>query len=226
MAHALGLPHPLVCNSGALVKDMATEATLWRADLDPSTFRRVLDVFASENRPAVCFTDRRLSEPDFVIERYPTHHIDFDDYVRVNLAHVEVQQGWPAQVISRSIPAFHLCAIGTRSEMLDFERSVLTLGAGVRTFVQRSPRYVGWMCEIVRHDAGKWNALAALAQRWKIAEAEICAVGDDMNDLCMIRNAGLGVAMPHAPDDVRAAAHHVLDSDRPEALATFLRTLC
>jgi 5-amino-6-(5-phospho-D-ribitylamino)uracil phosphatase len=34
-------------------------------------------------------------------------------------------------------------------------------------------------------------------------------VGDDMNDVPMLRGAGLGVAMGHAPAAVRAAADHV-----------------
>ncbi len=34
----------------------------------------------------------------------------------------------------------------------------------------------------------------------------ICAIGDDVNDIPMIRNAGLGVAMGHARPEVLAAA--------------------
>jgi 8-oxo-dGTP pyrophosphatase MutT (NUDIX family) len=62
------------------------------------------------------------------------------------------------------------------------------------------------MCEVIRHDASKWAAILHLADLWGVAASEICAVGDDMNDLPMISGAGLGVAMGHAPEPVRAAA--------------------
>ena len=62
------------------------------------------------------------------------------------------------------------------------------------------------MCEVLRHDAGKWTAILHLAGLWGITPQEICAVGDDMNDLPMIAGAGLGVAMGHAPESVRAVA--------------------
>ena len=83
------------------------------------------------------------------------------------------------------------------------------LGDRVRTFVQKSPVYTGTMCEVIRRDAGKWAAVLHLAELWGIAPEEICAVGDDMNDLPMIVGAGLGVAMGHAPDAVLSAADHV-----------------
>jgi hydroxymethylpyrimidine pyrophosphatase-like HAD family hydrolase len=41
---------------------------------------------------------------------------------------------------------------------------------------------------------------------WGIEPGAICAVGDDVNDIPMIKNAGLGVAMGHARPEVRAAA--------------------
>jgi hydroxymethylpyrimidine pyrophosphatase-like HAD family hydrolase len=52
--------------------------------------------------------------------------------------------------------------------------------------------------------------LTAVAATWGIAAAEICAVGDDVNDLPMVRNAGLGVAMGNAVAAVQAAADHVV----------------
>ena len=62
------------------------------------------------------------------------------------------------------------------------------------------------MCEFLRHDASKWTAILYLAGLWGIDPSAICAVGDDANDIPMIKNAGLGVAMGHARHEVRAAA--------------------
>ena len=67
-------------------------------------------------------------------------------------------------------------------------------------------RYLGTFCEILRADASKWAALLHLAELWGVEPDEICAVGDDANDIPMIRHAGLGVAMGHAHPDVLTAA--------------------
>jgi hypothetical protein len=66
------------------------------------------------------------------------------------------------------------------------------------------------MCEIAPAGVTKWSGVTAVAAAWGIAAAEICAVGDDVNDLPMVRNAGLGVAMGNAVADVQAAADHVV----------------
>ncbi len=104
--------------------------------------------------------------------------------------------------------------------MLTFQRLVIDrLGSRVQTFVLRSPRYLGTMCEILRHDASKWTAVLQLARLWNVDPTEICAVGDDANDVPMIRNAGLGVAMGHAPDEVLAVADHVTGDHDQDGVA-------
>ena len=194
----LGLDAPLVCNSGALVKGAIDGRTLWRADFDPPLIREVFDLFRHHDEPAVGFADQHPDDYDFVVGQAMTGRPLFDDYVTLNRAHAEVDPSWPI----REGPHFHICAIGDRPRMLALESAVIErFGARVRTFVQKSPNYAGTMCEVLRGDASKWSAILHLAELWGIAAEEICAVGDDMNDLPMIAGAGFGVAMAHAPRD-------------------------
>ena len=61
--------------------------------------------------------------------------------------------------------------------------------------------------------SGKWSALRKLAESSGIAADEIAAIGDDTNDVEMIRNAGLGIAMGNAVGAAREAARHVVRSN-------------
>jgi HAD superfamily hydrolase (TIGR01484 family) len=210
VAEELGLDAPLVCNSGALVKDPGSHRTLWRADFDAALLGMILDVFRAHDQDAITFTDRAPDDFDFVVQRTPTGHPLFDEYVTLNRSHAELDPAWTGPGQAAAGLHFHLCAIGTRPEMLEFERMVLArLADQVQTFVQKSPHYTGTMCEVLRKDASKWSAVLHLAELWGVDPAQICAVGDDMNDIPMLRGAGLGVAMGHAPAAVRAAADHV-----------------
>ncbi|GAC1466294.1 MAG: HAD family hydrolase [Isosphaeraceae bacterium] len=224
VAQRLGLDAPIVCNSGALVKDPSGHATLWRADFDALRLSSLLAVFREHDQPLVSFTDLDPAEPDFLIEHPRTGRPLFDDFVEQNEDHAWVRPGWTNRDVGNGHRHFHLCAIGGRLEMLDFEQIVLDrLGGQVRTFVQKSPRYSGTMCEVIRHDAGKWSAILHLAKTWKIDPSEICAVGDDMNDLAMIAGAGLGVAMGHAPESVRAVADMVTGDHDHDGVAMLVR---
>ena len=63
--------------------------------------------------------------------------------------------------------------------------------------------------EIIPVAASKGAGLARLAQHVGVPLARVVAVGDQENDIEMLREAGLGVAMPHAPEVVRRAADRV-----------------
>jgi Cof subfamily protein (haloacid dehalogenase superfamily) len=231
IALALGLDAPLVCNSGAIIKHPGSHRTLRRADFDRALAIGVLELFRSRDQPAVVFTDRAPSEADFIIASYPTGQAFFDDYVSQNREHAEINSSWvqngsTGQAPDHSAgwlaaePVFHVCAIGTRSEMQTLQEAALErMNGRIQTFVQRSPRYLGTMCEILRYDASKWAAILHLAGLWGIEPCAICAVGDDANDIPMIRNAGLGVAMGHAHADVKAAASLVTGGHDDDGVA-------
>jgi hypothetical protein len=68
----------------------------------------------------------------------------------------------------------------------------------------------------------KWQALQQLAAQQGIAHEEIIAVGDDHNDLDMIRYAGLGIAMGNAVPEVQAAADVITASNAEDGLVQAL----
>ena len=84
----------------------------------------------------------------------------------------------------------------------------------LHTHVLHPPRYRGFFTEISPAGVTKWSAIQRLAQDWGIDDAEICAVGDDVNDIPMIRAAGLGVAMGNAQPAVKAAADRIAPTPR------------
>jgi HAD superfamily hydrolase (TIGR01484 family) len=223
VALRLGLDAPLVCNSGAIVKDPADGRTLWRADLPPATLGALLDAFAHHDEPAVSFLDGDLTGPDFRVAAYPTGRPLFDDYVGQNREHAAVDADWARH---GGGPHFHLCAIGPVATMREVEATVHARLAGqVRTFVQRVPRYLGTMCEVLHAEASKWSAVLHVAEAWGVKPEEIVAVGDDRNDVPMLRGAGLGVAMPHAPEEVLAAADLIADPHDADGLARLVDEL-
>ena len=79
--------------------------------------------------------------------------------------------------------------------------------------------------EVFDPAVNKWEGVMHVARRHQIEPQQIIAIGDDVNDIPMIRNAGLGVAMGNAKPEVKAAARRVIGSNREEGLAVFLEEL-
>ena len=67
----------------------------------------------------------------------------------------------------------------------------------------------GCYLEVVPQHVSKWAGIQELASHAGVPHHAICAVGDERNDLSMIRGAALGVAMGNAHPEVQAAADWV-----------------
>jgi len=79
--------------------------------------------------------------------------------------------------------------------------------------------------EALPRQASKGAALDLLCARLGIAAAQVVAFGDGENDLEMLRWAGHGVAMAHAPAAVRAAAAGVTAGNDEDGVALELERL-
>ncbi len=83
------------------------------------------------------------------------------------------------------------------------------------------PRFL----EFLAPGISKGFAIRWLAHRLHIPLEQTLAIGDQHNDLEMIAEAGYGVAMPSAPDVVRAAAHYVAPPVGEEGAAQMIEQL-
>jgi HAD-superfamily hydrolase, subfamily IIB len=67
--------------------------------------------------------------------------------------------------------------------------------------------------DILPSGVTKWNALLALADSLGAKPENIIAMGNYHNDLDMIQGAGVGIAVPSAPDEIKHIANYVTTKD-------------
>ncbi len=80
--------------------------------------------------------------------------------------------------------------------------------------------------EINSRDANKGDALLRLADALGIPAAATMAFGDGLNDLSMIKKAGVGVAVQNAHEAVKAAADYITASCDDNGVAAAIERLC
>jgi len=73
--------------------------------------------------------------------------------------------------------------------------------------------------EFTNINASKGKALEYLAQMFGIRREEVIAIGDNYNDISMIKYAGLGVAMGNAPKGVKDYADFVTGTNEDNGVA-------
>lgn len=92
---------------------------------------------------------------------------------------------------------------------------VLTIVPEVLTASESDPGYV----EVVAAGISKWSGFAQTLEMMGIDVERTAAIGDGSNDLEMISQAPLGIAMGHAPASVHAAATWTVPSNDSDGFA-------
>ena len=207
---------PLVTASGALIKRAEDHATLFRAEFGEGALERCLHVLASAGYEAVLYADTFEQGFDFYCAALETRNASLAEFFQRNVGH---GRAWPELVARPPEGVFAGFTMGSREEMLALEsRLERELPGELYVHVLRSPRYTGYMCEIAPAGVSKWTGVSRLAAGWGIQPHEICAAGDDVNDIPMIRAAGLGVAMGNALATVKASADRIAPSHDEDGL--------
>lgn len=80
-----------------------------------------------------------------------------------------------------------------------------------------SPREV--ITGVIKKGVSKSSGLSWLARHYGFAPEEIAMIGDSHNDLEAIRDAGLGIAMGNAVDEIKAVADHITGHVREDGFA-------
>ena len=77
--------------------------------------------------------------------------------------------------------------------------------------------------EITSKNVDKWNALEMLIEMLNITKDEVITIGDNANDVKMIQNAGLGVAMGESAPYIKEQANIVTESNDNDGVAKILQ---
>lgn len=216
LVEPLGIEAPLVTASGALIKNPLDHQTLYCAQFGRPLLCRTLEVLDRAGYHAVVYADTFDAGFDYYCVSLDVQSPELLDFFQLN---AQCERLWPSLMHDPPEGIFSGFAIGTREEMLvlaaELERQ---LPDELYVHVLRSPRYKGFMCEICPGGVSKWSGIKRLARQWGIGDHEICAVGDDVNDIPMIRGAALGIAMGNALPEVKAAADRVAPTNDEDGL--------
>jgi Cof subfamily protein (haloacid dehalogenase superfamily) len=204
---ALGLEVPSVCLGGALVKG-EDGRTLHAQVFEASQFRAVASLFRGCGHAVVAQRDSHQDGgADFLIDESVPWNLPTRDYHDRNEEFSERASSLPDQARDDVLV---VGAFGEAVELRRLERELHRVHPGTFT-AHVMPGFFnqGHYCEVVPSNVSKWSALQRLAEHLGIARAGICAVGDELNDLSMVSEAGLGVAMGNACEELKRAADWV-----------------
>ena len=201
---ALGADPPAILYNGGMIYDFVTGQVLRRVNLAHDHAKAVLEILREipQVQPHLYLGDRvytaRMNETT-------------DRYSRKDSLHVE-EVGDLVAFLPQD--PMKILIIGPRASLITVYERIAGLSLGINA-VFSEETYL----EILPEGSSKGTALAEMTRALGIPLEAVIAVGDNLNDLEMIRLAGLGVAMGNAPEELRAQAGYVTVTNDEEGLA-------
>ncbi len=212
----LELSIPLISHNGALTKNITTLETIHYHPFENATAREVIQLGRDFKADIICCDD-----PDglgvMVMEGFSPENRALEMYLKKYWDSVrevddllDYLQHDPIQIM-----------FSGRCDHMDEFCAVLesTIGDRARVFQTRYRKFDLTIVDVISPSASKGDAVAAIAALHNIQQSEIMAVGDNHNDLPMLRYAGVGVVMGNAEDEIKQLGFEITASNEEDGVA-------
>ena len=207
---------------GAMVVDTKQRVMLHRVLMDAALASEVSELLESAGHAVMAAQDP-ASGHEYVV----TGEVELQESMKQWLSHTQAT----VRIVPRLSSFDHAHTIRlsviARLDSLDDVQRAIDERFGDRVFYHRMaiPHKNVELMELFDPSVNKWEGILHVARKHDVLPEEIIAIGDDFNDLHMIRHAGLGVAMGNARPEVQRLAKRVIGTNEEEGLARFLEEL-
>lgn len=201
-----GINSPAIMHNGAKIYDFEQSETLFSKTIEEERKPILKRVF--EEHPELGLEVYTASE-----ETYVYRHCE--ETVRFKQRGYDVCYELPDEIWD--VPWIKWLIIGDKAVLDEFEpiyRKKYDKGFSVRS----GEKYL----DIVSGGVSKGLAMLKVAEMMGIERSKIVAIGDNMNDIDMIRKAEIGIAVANAEEEVKRTANYVVCSNNDGAVADVL----
>ncbi len=208
---------------GAMVIDTREHLTLHRTIMQPALARQISAWLEDSGHCVLALQDRATAGIDYLVSDAVEMNGEtrlWMERTRSRLQHVNnLRDHIHEHTIRLGIVADPNVVNEVQSQLrIEFNERILCQNLAVTAANVN-------VLEIFDPAVNKWQGILHVARRHGVAAEEIVAIGDDVNDLPMLANAGLGVAMGNARPEVKAVAKRVINRNDQDGLAEFLEEL-
>lgn len=208
---------------GAIVSRLPEGRTLERTGIAADTSLRLVEHFQSRGYPVLVLYDREQTRVDYQMIR--------------GRRHGEAYQRWMAlaptrgEEVDRFRPNDHTpVRIGIILSPDEVAATTAEMGTAFRDDEIKfnaifAPNYRMHVLECFAPQVSKWHGISRVMELLRIDASQVVAIGDDVNDLEMIRHAGLSVAMGNAVPAVRRLARWLAPDNDACGVAVAIDTI-
>lgn len=206
-----GLSRYIICTNGSEIYDCENQESLFRSIIDSEECKELYE-FAMEHD--------MLVKLNFGYSRAITNK----KYLRSN--EILLEEEIDEFLSKNEITQISLCS--TDKEISGLAKDFINNSNRIKNineFIWEVNGEIFYCLHCTNPNASKGNAMAGLCKYLGIDANNVVAIGDDMNDISMLKMAGLGVAMGNAGDDVKKVADMVAETNEESGVGKILQKI-
>ncbi|MCC6427996.1 MAG: HAD hydrolase family protein [Phycisphaerales bacterium] len=224
---AIGQTDPVVVAGGSIIACPVTSRVLHRFKLDQRLVTHAVQRIHSYGYPALVLKDPVEAGYDYLVVTGEADH-PLDPVTRWWFQSMNVQVRFARELSDDAHPehTVRLGACGMSGQMAQVERDLIEAFKD-ELHLYHFPAVVApehaskagdgqvlHVLEVFDRNANKWAAIEVLARQLGIDRTRIAAIGDQINDVAMLRGAALGIAMGNAvPAAISASTRQTKTND-------------
>jgi Cof subfamily protein (haloacid dehalogenase superfamily) len=188
-----------IINNGMVIKNLATHTVLHRETFHPEAMRAAVETLNVLGWDPLALAYEPNGGPDVYHRRLSLRNGDF---TAKNEGYCTLINDF-GELEGRAV--VELILLGAEAELTRAQQALE--GLPLETALIKNTFYADYMLEITPQNVSKFTGARRLGELLGLGVDEAVAIGDSANDLPLLRRAGRAVAMPLAPEHVRAGAH-------------------
>ena len=224
----------LICDNGASIYDVAQNKTIWSREIEKSTVLDLIKTCIENDIYYMVFTDKEIIVKDLrhmALAFYKQRHNCKDEATGVTqfkyagIEYIErIEKPIRRIVVCDQDRTIYNSIVKKLTKFNDIE--LMASPHISNKIIKNSDKTIILSysyAEILPKNANKGSAIKELISRiGGISESEVMAIGDNFNDVSMIENAGLGVAMNNGATVAKEVARVVAPTNDEDGVATVL----
>lgn len=233
IAEELNVDRYIICDNGASIYDREEERFLHEAHIDKQTILEILSTCIENNIYYMVFTPTKIIVKDLkhmALAFYKQRHHCRDEATGMN----EIVYGGRDYIENLDEPFNRIIvcdqdrvvcnSIVNRLKTYDSVDLMAPPHIANKKIIEDGKEIFITYCyaELLPKNTNKWSAIETLIYKLNIKPNEVIAIGDNFNDIDMIKNAGLGVAMNNGSPVAKEVADVVAPSNDKDGVAVVL----
>lgn len=223
----------IICDNGASIYDVKNEKTIWSKEIDKDVVIELINICIENNIYYMVFTDKEIIVKDLrhmALAFYKQRHNCNDEATGITqfkyagLDYIKNNDRPIRRIVVCDQDRVIYNSIVNKLKQFDGVELMAAPHVSNKIIKEGNEKIVlsYSYAEILPKGVNKWTAIKELIKEINIKDEEVIAIGDNFNDIHMIQNAGLGIAMNNGTSVAKQVARVIAPSNDEDGVAHVL----